>query len=71
MFLSRVLSYKKAVESLFPWFSFLYADGSPEGSHFAFMWSEVTVLMSCLEELQSIVAFWAFVKTVLFPTGIS
>lgn len=71
VFLSRVLSYKKAVESLFPWFSFLYADGSPEGSHFAFMWSEVTVVMSCLEELQSIVAFWAFVKTVLFPTGIS
>lgn len=32
-FCLRVLSYKKAVESLFPWFSFSYVDGSPEGSH--------------------------------------
>lgn len=50
-FLSRVLSYEKLVESLFPWFSFSCVAGSPEGSHFALMWSEMTVLTSCLEEL--------------------
>lgn len=61
-FLSRVLSYKKVVVSLFPWFSFSYEDESPEGSHFVFMWSEVSVFMSCLEELQSVMALWAFVK---------
>lgn len=72
LFLSRVLSYKKVVDSLFPWFSFSYVDGSSEGSHCSFMWSEVdyiNVLPWGVLVCRGVLGFCE--NGSLFPTGIS